>query len=107
MSRIVAPNAVEQVLEGRGSSDVSSMTMAGGGGGRMTRIWLSWVQRVTSVLGGREPRQLPNYTVATLPDADEWKWCDVLVTDASGGEIPCWSDGAVWRRVDDRSEVTI
>lgn len=48
---------------------------------------------------------LPLSTVADLPaDAQEGQWA--LVTDESGGAVPAFFDGAVWRRVTDRAVVS-
>ena len=88
---IAAPRADEAVLAGQS----------------LTRSWWRWVSRVTLVLQGREPFKLSEYTVASLPDPSAWKRCLVYVTNEGGGECLAYSDGSLWRRVDDNTEVTI
>lgn len=73
--------------------------------GILTRVLWAWVSTVTTILSGRQPLQLAEYTVNTLPDASAWKGCMVAVTDESGGYVAAFSDGTVWRRSTDRAEV--
>jgi hypothetical protein len=73
--------------------------------GRMARIWFAVVSRVTAVLGGREPLQLYERTVATLPDATKWRGCQIAVSDEVGGYCTAVSDGMIWRRSYDNAEV--
>ena len=89
--RLTAPPPGEAVLEGN----------------RFSRVWWRWVSRVTAVLQGNEPLQIASYTVATLPAAADWPRCIVIVTDEGGGETLAASDGSVWRRVTDLTEVTV
>jgi hypothetical protein len=51
--------------------------------------------------------RIPSFTVATLPDAGA-AGAGALgyVSDASGGTVLAFSDGTVWRRCDDRTEVS-
>jgi hypothetical protein len=51
------------------------------------------------------PHELPVTTVAGLPSASPAGRM-VYVSDASGGAVPAFSDGSVWRRVDTRAIVT-
>lgn len=77
---------------------------------RIRDPWWRWVSRVTSILGGKEPVQLPDYTVAQLGGdrlaASAWKRCIVICTDETGGEVPAFSDGTNWRRVTDRAVIS-
>jgi hypothetical protein len=52
------------------------------------------------------PMQLPSYTVVGAPAAAGVTGAMIYVTDESGGAVPAFSDGAVWRRVTDRKRVT-
>ncbi len=46
--------------------------------------------------------QLASYTVSTLPSATV-AGKNILVTDETGGAVPCFSDGTNWRRYTDRA----
>lgn len=48
---------------------------------------------------------LNDYTVATLPDASSG-YGMIMVTNASGGPVPAFSDLTNWRRVTDRAVIT-
>lgn len=48
---------------------------------------------------------LTSYTVATLPTVTSFPGL-IFVSDESGGSIPAFSDGSVWRRVTDRAVVS-
>lgn len=74
--------------------------------GTFSQVLIRWVLDVSSVLGGRQPRKLAEYTVATLPDAVRWKRHEIYVTDESGGEVAAISDGTNWRRTTDRAVVS-
>lgn len=91
MTQITAPRPDERLADGRGL---------------VSRVWMAWVSRVTSAIGGREPRQAPRYTVANLPPAASWAGCDVHVSNEVGGYVPAFSDGTHWRRVTDRAIVS-
>lgn len=47
--------------------------------------------------------QLPDYTLASLPDPLMNRFVLIYVTDLAGGPEPCVSDGTAWRRLSDRS----
>ena len=68
--------------------------------------WWQWVSRVTRILQGREPAFVREYTVATLPDAADWKGAIVAVSDEAGGYCLALSDGVIWRRSYDNAEVS-
>ena len=51
------------------------------------------------------PIDLKSYTAAALPNATLYPGGFIYVTAASGGDIPAFSDGTNWRRVDDRATV--
>lgn len=74
-------------------------------GGAVAPVWWGWFSRVSRILSGGEPTELPQSRVSTLPPAAEWMGCMVMVTDEIGGYVPAFSDGATWRRVTDRIEV--
>lgn len=49
------------------------------------------------------------FTIATLPAANSWTNGFIMVTDASGGAVPCYSRGATtvdWRRFSDNAVVS-
>lgn len=87
---LTSPPPQEAVLEGR----------------NFARLWFRWVSRVTQILSGKEPLQLAAYTVATLPDAADWKGAIVAVSDETGGYCLALSDGVIWRRSYDNAEVS-
>ena len=48
------------------------------------------------------PVKVPVYTIANLPDATLWEGHLVRASDANGGVgALCYSDGTIWRAVDD------
>jgi|GEM_PF-5595163 hypothetical protein len=49
------------------------------------------------------PIRLPVYTVTNLPKADRFKDCWIKVSNETGGDVPCFSDGTNWRRCTDRA----
>lgn len=73
----------------------------------------AWAGALVSVLQGVVNRlsvdvqlgRVRTYTVAGLPDAAGP--CRVIyVSDETGGGVLAFNDGAVWRRVTDRAEVS-
>ena len=52
------------------------------------------------------PVPLAEYTVATLPDPAEFRSCVITVSDEAGGYTMAFSDGAAWRRAQDRTVVS-
>lgn len=52
------------------------------------------------------PLRLKSYTVAGLPTASDWDESLVYVSNESGGATLAFSDGASWRRVQDRAVVS-
>lgn len=65
------------------------------------------VQQVLDITrGGGSWLTLPTFTVSTLPSAFTAAPAFIYVRDASGGGIPCFSDGTNWRRVDTREIVS-
>jgi hypothetical protein len=90
MSKLTSPRPEEAVLEG----------------GIFARVWFRWVSRVTAILSGQEPLQLAEYTVARAPDPAKWKGCTIAVTDDVGGYCQAVSDGTIWRRSYDNSEIS-
>lgn len=59
---------------------------------------------------GSEPMSAPlvlrSYTVATLPPAALWTGGLAYVPDDTGGPTVAFSDGAVWRRLQDTAVVS-
>jgi hypothetical protein len=49
--------------------------------------------------------QAPTYTVSTLPAAATHPRGLIYVSDETGGATLAFSDGSVWRRVQDRAQV--
>jgi hypothetical protein len=79
--------------------------------GLLTRVGSLLVRAVNDIndrLGGVLAPALPlrNYTVATLPDATVYTYSLVVVTDEAGGCTVAFSDSLVWRRVQDRAQVS-
>jgi hypothetical protein len=65
------------------------------------------VQQVNQwLVGSSNVVRLPTFTVATVPSALTAAPALIYVRDASGGGIPCFSDGTNWRRVDTRGIVS-
>lgn len=54
---------------------------------------------------GDNPKQVPSYTVATLPSAATAGQI-IYVSDETGGAVLAFSDGTNWRRVTDRATVS-
>ena len=50
--------------------------------------------------------QLKTYTVLTLPTASEYPRGVIYVSDEAGGATLAFSDSSVWRRVQDRAQVS-
>ena len=70
--------------------------------------WLPWAgffEDLWRLLNGQAPVQLKSYVVAGLPSASPAGRM-VYVSNASGGAVVAFSDGAAWRRVTDRTVVT-
>lgn len=49
---------------------------------------------------------MKSYTVATVPSAVTSKRHLIYVSDESGGAVPAFNDGTIWRRVTDRTEIS-
>ncbi len=49
---------------------------------------------------------MPDYTVATAPDAAALPRQWIFVSDEAGGAVPAFSDGTNWRRVTDRAIIS-
>jgi len=50
--------------------------------------------------------KLPDYSVASVPDATQWFGAMIYVNDETGGAVPAFSDGTDWRRVTDRTVIS-
>ena len=54
----------------------------------------------------RAPLRLLTCSAHDLPDAARHAFSVIYVADAAAGPVPCFSDGADWRRLTDRAVVT-
>lgn len=61
-------------------------------------------QSLERALGAVEA--MPEYTVATVPDAANAPRSWIYVSDEAGGAVPAFSDGTDWRRVTDRAVIS-
>lgn len=52
------------------------------------------------------PLALGRYARSDLPSAGRFTGALIYVSDATGGAVPAFSDGANWRRCDDRTIVS-
>lgn len=52
------------------------------------------------------PIQIPAFTVATMPSPSEWLNTMIIVTNASVGYTPAFSDGTVWRSTIDGNPIS-
>ncbi|MHB1208038.1 MAG: hypothetical protein ACYCZX_20915 [Rhodospirillaceae bacterium] len=52
------------------------------------------------------PVQMPSFSKANLPDASLFKNCWIKVFDDAGGDTAAESDGANWRRMQDRAVIS-
>lgn len=69
--------------------------------------WQDWAAALRRELQRGDDNRLPilpTYTVSGLPPVVETGL--IYVSNASGGGIPCFSDGTNWRRVDTRAVAT-
>lgn len=76
--------------------------------GRFKIEWDSFFSRLLSAVNAVSQNSLvspKSFTVTTLPDAVENLGRMIYVSDAAGGGIPAFSDGAFWLRVDTRTVV--
>lgn len=62
--------------------------------------WIQWLQEAKKLISGGRPFPLQSFTLATIPLAAEFPQCVIYVSDAVGGPIPVYSDGAAWRLFD-------
>ena len=74
--------------------------------GYFPQPWVKWFTKVYSIISGKEPFVVVNYTVANLPDAADYLSCIVYVSNETGGAVLAFSDGINWRRVTDRAIVS-
>jgi hypothetical protein len=52
------------------------------------------------------PHVLARFSRLDLPQPSQHRGALIFVSDAAGGAVPAFSDGAVWRRCDDSTIVT-
>ena len=50
-----------------------------------------------------QPLRMPTYLVADLPDPARFKDCLIKISNETGGDTACESDGTNWRRMTDRA----
>jgi hypothetical protein len=63
------------------------------------------VRRLNAALDVLRGGQMPVHSVTKLPKATP-AGRQIYVADEAGGAVPAFSDGAVWRRVTDRTVVS-
>lgn len=66
-------------------------------------IWKDWFQQVYS---STLLPIVPEYTVASVPDATIYVNGLIAVSDETGGHTIAFSDGTNWRRVQDRAIIS-
>lgn len=66
----------------------------------LNKILLKITNRATA------PFRLPTYAKASLPSASSYAFCQIYVTDDTGGAVVAFSDGTNWRRVTDRNVIS-
>lgn len=73
------------------------------------QIWIDDIIRNFNLLEAQinPVMKLNLFTVALVPDATMNKGGLIYVTDEIGGEVPAFSDGTNWRRVTDRTPISI
>lgn len=77
--------------------------------GQMARDAFTRLNDLINRTGGERGEALgplPSYTVATLPSAANNPRALIYVSNESGGATVAFSDGAAWRRVQDRAVVS-
>lgn len=67
-----------------------------------------WFQKVWERLGGGRNNIifLPEFTVATVPEAADNKNGLIIVSDETGGRTVAFSDGTDWKRVQDLATIS-
>ena len=76
-------------------------------GGAVREPWFRWLFHVQRVVSGAAVIVLRRVTVAQLAGVEATPGAVLIVTDASGGEVPAWCDSAgAWRRVTDGAVVS-
>lgn len=69
--------------------------------------WFRWLFHVERVLTGASVIMLRRVTVAQLAGVEAKPGAFLIVTDASGGEVPAWCDSdGEWRRTTDGTVVS-
>ena len=72
--------------------------------GRATQELQNYLDDITKFMNA-DRRTLPDYTVATVPDATTG-YGVIMVTDETGGAVVAFSDLTDWRRVTDRGIIS-
>lgn len=70
------------------------------------RVWVLFFNQIKRLLDNSNPWQLPSYTVLTVPAAADWEGHIIYVSNESGGKTIAFSDGAAWRRAQDRAIIS-
>lgn len=73
--------------------------------GQILKTWRSWFQDLRNLLGNG-PFPLKSYTVAGAPAAASYEGHIIYVSNEAGGKTVAFSDGANWRRVQDRAIIS-
>ena len=74
--------------------------------GRLTQTWVLFFVAIKKLLDNSQPQQVPAYTVADVPDATLYEGFVIYVSNEAGGKTLAFSDGAAWRRVQDRAVIS-
>jgi hypothetical protein len=74
--------------------------------GNTSTQWSLWFDSLFRRLNLSQPTELPSYSVSSLPIASLFEGSIIYVSDESGGKTIAFSDGANWRRVQDRNIVS-
>lgn len=70
--------------------------------GALSRDGMNLLQALVNFANGTINTQpVPEYTVATVPDATQFDATSIIVSNEVGGRTIATSDGLVWRRVRD------
>jgi len=76
--------------------------------GQATEIFQFFLDEIQDLLNANllgDQVTLSSYTVATLPAVTTFPGL-IFVSDETGGAVPAFSDGLVWRRITDRAIVS-
>lgn len=96
-------------MTGSGAAAAAELAnVSGAAGSEYHQEIESWVapSTIDSAVLAFVGKRAPSKTVALLPTASGHTGRTILVTDASGGAMLCFSNGSAWKRVDTGATVT-